>query len=77
MSTGDLAGAPGRGEVAGAVLDVHDPEPIPPDHPILSATNVLLTPHLAARTTAGLACMNDVVDDVVAVLQGHRPRYPA
>ena len=77
LSTGDLAGAPGRGEVARAALDVHDPEPIPPEHPILSAPNVLLTPHLAARTAAGLARMNDVVDDVVAVLRGQRPRYPA
>lgn len=77
VDTVDLAAALGRGDLAGAALDVHDPEPIPPGHPILSAPNVLLTPHLAARTAAGLARMNDVVDDVVAVLQGHRPRYPA
>ncbi len=73
----ELAAALGRGDLAGAALDVYDPEPIPPDHPILSAPNVLLTPHLAARTAVGLARMNDVVDDVVTVLQGHRPRYPA
>ena len=77
VDSAELAAALGRGDLAGAALDVHDPEPIPPGHPILSASNVLLTPHLAARTAAGLARMNDVVDDVVAVLQGHRPRYPA
>jgi len=71
-----LAAALGGGDLAGAALDVHDPEPIPPDHPIRSAPNVILTPHIAARTASGWSRMNDVVDDVIAVLQGHPPRFP-
>jgi phosphoglycerate dehydrogenase-like enzyme len=33
-----------------AVLDVMDPEPLPPDHPLWSAPNVILTPHSAGDT---------------------------
>ena len=38
------------GRLAGAVLDVYETEPLPADHPLRSAPNVLLTPHLAAST---------------------------
>jgi len=72
-----LARALSAGRLAGAALDVFETEPPPPDHPLLAAPNVLLTPHLAARTAAGLARMNDVVDDVIAVLTGRPPQYPA
>ena len=33
-----------------AALDVTDPEPLPPDHPLWSAPNLLLTPHVAGAT---------------------------
>jgi phosphoglycerate dehydrogenase-like enzyme len=35
-----------------AVLDVMDPEPLPPDHPLWSAPNVIITPHSAGDTPA-------------------------
>ena len=38
------------GRVGGAALDVYDPEPLPADSVLRTATNVLLTPHLAAST---------------------------
>ncbi len=60
-----------------AVLDVHDPEPPPQDYPIYSLPNVRLLPHLASRTHTALANMSDVVRDVVAVLNGDRPKWPA
>lgn len=39
-----------EGRIAGAGLDVYDQEPLPPDHPILSAPNTVLTPHLGYVT---------------------------
>ncbi len=71
-----LAAALDAGVIAGAAIDVFDPEPPPPDHPLRSAPHCILTPHIGSRTASSLAGMNDVVDDVIAVLQGRDPRYP-
>jgi phosphoglycerate dehydrogenase-like enzyme len=64
-------------KIAAAALDVYHPEPPPPDFPLLGLDNVLLTPHLAARTTTAMENMSWVVRDVMEVLQGRLPRYPA
>jgi phosphoglycerate dehydrogenase-like enzyme len=72
-----LARALHDGHLAGAAIDVFDPEPLPADHPLLAAPNCVLTPHVGARSREGLAAMNDVVDDVIAVLAGSPPQYPA
>lgn len=40
-----------HGRLAGAALDVFDPEPLPPDSPLRRCDRVLLTPHLAASTS--------------------------
>lgn len=63
--------------LAGAALDVFHPEPPQSDFPLLGLDNVLLTPHLAARTYTALENMSWVVRDVVEVLQGRSPRFPA
>ena len=47
------------------------------DFPLLGLDNVLLTPHLAARTYTALENMSWVVRDIVEVLEGRPPRYPA
>jgi phosphoglycerate dehydrogenase-like enzyme len=39
-----------EGRIAGAGLDVYDQEPLPPGHPVLSAPNTVLTPHLGYVT---------------------------
>ena len=41
------------GHVAGAGLDVTDPEPLPADHPLLHRDDVVVTPHVASATTVG------------------------
>ncbi len=73
----DLAEALGDGRLSGAAIDCHDPEPPPTDYPMFGLDNVILTPHIAARVPAAMAAMSDVVYDVVAVLQGKSPAYPA
>ena len=77
MDGAALSKALTSGKLGGAALDVFDPEPPTPDHPLMAAPNTLFTPHIAARTHGGLARMNAVVDDVIGVLQGEPPRFPA
>ena len=58
-----------------AAIDVFDPEPPKADYPLLGFDNVLLTPHMAARTV--IENMIWVVRDVMEVLNGRTPKYPA
>ena len=61
---------------AAAMLDVHDPEPITDANPLLPLPNSHLAPHLASRTMTAMDNMSWVVRDVVAVLEGRKPKYP-
>lgn len=49
-----LADALASARLGGAAIDVFDPEPIPARHPLRRFDNVILTPHIAAATTATL-----------------------
>jgi glyoxylate reductase len=65
------------GEIAGAGLDVTDPEPIPADHPILELDNAVICPHIASaslQTRTKMAIL--AADNIVAVLAGERPKTP-
>jgi phosphoglycerate dehydrogenase-like enzyme len=53
-----------------AVLDVTDPEPLPPGHPLWSAPGLLLTPHVAGLST-------QIVPRVQAIVRDQLTRYAA
>ncbi|HEY1685102.1 MAG TPA: NAD(P)-dependent oxidoreductase [Tepidisphaeraceae bacterium] len=72
-----LAQALKEKRLAGAAIDVFWPEPPPADFPLLGMSNVLLTPHLGARTATATENMSWVVRDVTNVLEGKPPAYPA
>src|SRR6188472_512756 len=66
------------GEIAGAALDVTDPEPLPADHPLLDARNLIVIPHLGAATVGTRARMTAMaVDNLLAGLAGHRMPHQA
>ena len=58
------------GKLAGAALDVHDPEPPGPDYPLWGIPNLIFAPHLAARTQGAMDAMSWVARDVIEYLRG-------
>jgi phosphoglycerate dehydrogenase-like enzyme len=56
-----------------AVLDVTDPEPLPPDHPLRRAPNALVTPHIAGRSPHFLARAYRLVRDQLEREASGRP----
>jgi glyoxylate reductase len=71
IDTNALAEALRAGELAGAALDVTDPEPLPGDHPLLGAPNLLVVPHVGSATHATRGKMADMaVDNLLAGLAG-------
>ncbi len=48
VDTAALIEALKQGTIAGAAVDVAEPEPLPPEHPLWATPNLLITPHLAA-----------------------------
>jgi phosphoglycerate dehydrogenase-like enzyme len=71
VNTADLIEALRSGRIAGAALDVTDPEPLPPDHPLLSVPNCLVVPHIGSasvRTRNAMAAL--AVENLVTGLEG-------
>ncbi|WP_322095224.1 2-hydroxyacid dehydrogenase [Paraburkholderia bannensis] len=67
----DLLDALTRGQLHSAVLDVTDPEPLPPDHPLWTQPRVRITPHIASATRPDTA-----VDSLIDNLRRHRAGEP-
>lgn len=64
------------GHLAGAGLDVFDPEPPASDNPLFGLPNTICTPHIASYTEAGVRRMQTMASEQVALaLRGERPTY--
>ena len=65
-----LVAALAMGEIAGAGLDVTDPEPLPDGHPLWTAPNILITPHSADTPAMTAPLLADRIRDNVAAFVG-------
>jgi len=65
------------GGIAGAGLDVTDPEPILRDDPLLTLDNCVVVPHVASASVATRTMMATMAaENLIAALQGRMPRNP-
>jgi phosphoglycerate dehydrogenase-like enzyme len=68
VDTAALTDALASGTIAGAALDVVDPEPLPEGHPLWSLENVIITPHMCGDT-------EDYLDDLGKLFVDNLKRY--
>jgi len=67
----DLFEALRSGVIFAAGLDVTDPEPMSPDHPLLTLPNAVIAPHIASATTRSRNAMAEIAaDNLLAGLDG-------
>ncbi|MDT0166007.1 C-terminal binding protein [Actinotalea sp. AC32] len=75
VDTPALVDALREGRIRGAAIDVHEQEPLPPDHPLTSFDSVVLTPHLAWYTEESYGELKRrTVENVVDVCSDRVPR---
>jgi D-3-phosphoglycerate dehydrogenase / 2-oxoglutarate reductase len=73
-----LARAVQEEKIAGAALDVVDPEPLPADSPFYRMSNVILTPHSAYYSERSVDVVRrETLLEALQVLRGKRPRTVA
>ena len=63
--TDDLVAALGAGTIAGAALDITDPEPLPDGHALWDLPNCIITPHVGNTPEMGIALLNRRVTENV------------
>jgi D-3-phosphoglycerate dehydrogenase len=63
--------------IAGVGSDVYEIEPATPENPLLKMDNFVGTPHMSAHTEESMMRMSMVASDVLAVLEGRQPEFPA
>ncbi|WP_299532022.1 C-terminal binding protein [uncultured Streptomyces sp.] len=74
VDTEALVAALERGDIAGAGLDVTDPEPLPADHPLRHRADVVITPHVAFSSDGSLAELaRKAATNAADVLLGRTP----
>jgi glyoxylate reductase len=65
------------GTIAGAGLDVTDPEPLPEDDPLLDAPNLIVVPHVGSATRTARERMAEIaVENLLATLAGQPMPHP-
>lgn len=72
VDTDALLAAVQKEDIAGAAMDVTDPEPLPPDHPFWHMSNVLITPHMGGHTPKHWDRLADIVATNVDYLEAGR-----
>jgi len=72
VDTDALLQVVGAGHLGGAALDVTDPEPLPPDHPLWQQERVIITPHVA-----GSFYLPETKNRVITVFLENLKRYRA
>jgi len=72
-----LRDALGAGTITGAALDVTDPEPLPENDPLLTAPNLIITPHIGSATHSAREKMAELaVENLLAGLAGRPMPHP-
>lgn len=78
VNTEDLVQALKSGQIRAAGLDVTDPEPLPPDHPLYQLENCLITPHIGSATFQTRKSMAEIaLQNLKAGLEGRPLPYCA